>query len=77
MEVTDRELRELEHLEKKGKPLWGGTIGEDGRTKDSELQNWLWMGLIKQVGNDGFVITDKGSQMVANRLYKPCPLCGK
>lgn len=40
--------------------MWGGHLERGEPLKDADVKSWLDAGLIKLVGNKGYMITDKG-----------------
>lgn len=60
--ISTREKWELSYLANHVRPLWGGHLSR-GEPPNWEIQNWLDRGLIKQVGNHGYIITDFGRRV--------------
>jgi len=69
-------IAELEYLAIKNRPIWGGTIGADGKTRDTDLKHAESEGLIRQVGLEGFEITPAGRKFIADNAPSKCPTCG-
>ncbi|WP_024337961.1 hypothetical protein [Bradyrhizobium japonicum] len=60
--LTMQEKVELRYLGRSRKPLWGGHLERGEPLSDQTMQRWLSLGLIQQVGKEGYVLTPKGEQ---------------
>ena len=59
---------ELRYLSRQRTPIWSGPLqrGVDMLATDPSLRYLVEHGYVKQLGDKGFVITDKGRKLIAN-----------
>lgn len=58
--TTERDRLHLAFLAISDKPLWGGHLQRGEPITDPDMQRWLDSGLIKRIGNEGYVISEIG-----------------
>ena len=65
-------IRELQYMEKQGRPLFGGHLKRKQPVTDTSMKETLDAGLIRQMGEDGYVLTDWGKEVITKNV---CPMC--
>lgn len=66
--MKEIEQLSLAYLAKSAKPLWGGHLERGEPISDPDMQRWLNLGFIKQIANEGYVITRAGRHSVERSL---------
>lgn len=62
--ISTRDKWALMYLAKADRPVWGGHLSR-GEPANYEIQNWLERGLIQQVGDQGYVLTEFGRSAIS------------
>ena len=58
--LSEQERLSLRYLAKADRPLWGGHLQRREPISDPDMRSWIERGLIKQVEDQGYIITDAG-----------------
>lgn len=64
--MTDLERLELAYLAKQYRPIWGAHLKRGEPLPDNNMKRWLVRGWMKQVGLQGYVITNTGREALAS-----------
>lgn len=65
---------ELRWLDRQGQPMWRGLVNCPERDKD--LLEAIELGMVRQSGSAGFILTQKGKRYVKT-ISAMCTTCGQ
>lgn len=73
--LSERAKSELRWLASQHRPVWGGHLERGQSLDDSDLKDWLSLGLVEQSGM-GYIITKAGRISCGADLPR-CKSCGR